>query len=604
MSDDRLRAAPDGEHERLVDKTRSRRATRPEKRDLWTSAALGAGFAATAVVLAVSLPWERAWSPLLAGALVAAYAVLSRVELEIGPGSAVPTQIVFVPMLFMLPLPLVPLCVACGYALGAAPDYLSGRVHPARLLVLPASSWFALGPTVVLALLAPGAPSARHAAVYALALASQLALDLASAAARERIAFGHSLRMLLPSFAWVFAIDCLLAPVGLVAALSGVGVFVGVLPLAGVLALLARDRRVRIDRLIAFDHAYRDAHDDAQRDDLTGLANRRKLVADLDRVFAEPHSGPDRILIVFDLNGFKHYNDTFGHPAGDALLRRLGGKLARALADQGSAYRLGGDEFCALAGAPAEDVEALIDATTSALAESGDGFSVTTCFGAVFLPSEASDSDSALRMADRRLYAQKQAVRVRRGETYEMLLEALCERDPDMRAHVREVGRLSAAVGRRLGLGTRELDELVVAAQLHDVGKIAIPDAVLHKPGPLDKAEWELIRQHTVIGQRILGAAPALQRVAEIVRATHERWDGSGYHGLAGHAIPLAARVIAVCDAYAAMTSNRPYQAAVTRAQALAELRRCAGTQFDPDIVRAFCENALAEDRLAMADVA
>jgi two-component system, cell cycle response regulator len=163
-----------------------------------------------------------------------------------------------------------------------------------------------------------------------------------------------------------------------------------------------------------------------------------------------------------------------------------------------------------------------------------------------------------------------------------------------LRAHVQGVADLSAAVGRRLGLNSEDLEELIIAAQLHDVGKIAIPDAILQKPGPLDEAEWTLIRQHTVIGQRILGAVPALHGVGTIVRATHERWDGAGYvDGLAGQAIPLAARIIAVCDTFGAMTSDRPYGGAVSVEDAFTELRRCAGTQFDPDVVRVFCDEAV-----------
>ena len=586
--------------ERLVEQARRRRVTRPSARDLWTSGALGVAFLAAALGIVAALPWEREPSLLLLGLLVGAYAVLSRVELEVGPGSAVPTQLVFVPMLFMVPLPLVPLCVAGGYVLGALPDYLRLRVHPARSLVLLAGSWFAIGPTLVLALYAPGAPTLENAPVYAAALASQFGLDFVSAAARERIVFGHPLRLLLPSFAWVYGIDSLLAPVGIAAAASGPGAFLTVFPLAGLLALLARDRRVRIDRAVAFDHAYRDAHDEAHRDDLTGLANRRRLLADLDRTLSQADSGDDRLLVLYDLNGFKYYNDTFGHPAGDALLQQLGQKLADVVDGRGSAYRLGGDEFCVLADVSAEAVEAFLDATTAALTKIGDDFSVSTGFGAVLIPSEAADPESALRTADRRLYAQKHAMKLGRGEAYEVLLEALCARDPEMRAHVHGVARLSQAVGRRLGLSGQQLEELVLAAHLHDVGKIAIPDVLLHKPGCLDEAEWALMRQHTVIGQRILGTAPALRGVGAVVRATHERWDGRGYEGFVGTAIPLAARIIAVCDAFAAMTSDRAYRAAMTSEEALAELRRSAGTQFDPVVVRVFHDELMRVGTLSI----
>jgi diguanylate cyclase (GGDEF)-like protein len=589
--------APLRADEHLLAEARDRRPMRPSTRDLWTSGALGGSFVAVAIAIAAMLPSERAPSLFLVALLIGAYALLSRVELEVGPGAAVPTQLVFVSMLFIAPLPLVPLCVAAGYIVGALPEYLSRRVHPARLLVLLGSSWFAVGPTVVLALFAADAPAWRDAPIYVAALVAQFGLDFASSTVRERVAFGHSLRALLPSFAWVYAVDSFLAVAGLGAVVGETGAFLVMLSFAAMLALLARDRRVRIDRAVAFDRAYRGALDEAHRDELTGLGNRRKLLSDLERAFAAADCSGDQILVIYDLNGFKYYNDTFGHPAGDALLQRLARKLAGAVEGCGSSYRLGGDEFCVLAAVPAEAVETVIDVTTAALAEDGDGFSISTCFGAVFLPSEAADSSSALRMADQRLYAQKHATKLGRVRPHEVLLEALFERDPDLRAHVHDVAELCAAVGTRVGLDAEHLDELMIAAQLHDVGKIGIPDAVLQKPGPLDEGEQMLIRQHTVIGQRILAAAPALHRVGTIVRATHERWDGEGYvDGLAGDEIPLAARIIAVCDAFAAITSDRPYRAAMTLEGALVELRRCAGTQFDPEIVRVFCDEVATAD--------
>jgi two-component system, cell cycle response regulator len=146
-------------------------------------------------------------------------------------------------------------------------------------------------------------------------------------------------------------------------------------------------------------------------------------------------------------------------------------------------------------------------------------------------------------------------------------------------------------VGSRLSLLSEELDEVVRAAELHDVGKMAIPDEILHKPGPLTDEEWSFVRQHTIIGERILGAAPALLAVAKLVRASHEHWDGSGYpDGLAGETIPLGARVVAVCDAFDAMTTSRPYRDAMSVEEALTEIRACSGTQFDPTVVEAFCE--------------
>jgi len=152
-----------------------------------------------------------------------------------------------------------------------------------------------------------------------------------------------------------------------------------------------------------------------------------------------------------------------------------------------------------------------------------------------------------------------------------------------------------ALCGRRLALEADDLDALVRGAELHDVGKVAVPDQILCKPGPLDAVEWEFVRQHTVVGERILSAAPALVPVAKIVRSSHERWDGTGYPDrLSGEDIPLGARIVTVCDSYHAMTSDRPYGVAMTATAALAELQRCAGSQFDETVVKAFCEEVAA----------
>jgi two-component system, cell cycle response regulator len=177
------------------------------------------------------------------------------------------------------------------------------------------------------------------------------------------------------------------------------------------------------------------------------------------------------------------------------------------------------------------------------------------------------------------------------------LLEALTEREPELLTHLEGVAALAITTGRMLGLRRDELHELSKAAQLHDLGKLAVPDEILHKRGPLDEREWEFIRQHTLVGERILRASPAYQNVATIVRSSHERWDGSGYpDGLAGEAIPLASRIISVCDAYDAMISDRPYRPALSPEDTVAEIERCAGSMFDPTVARALV--AYVRDRL------
>ena len=328
---------------------------------------------------------------------------------------------------------------------------------------------------------------------------------------------------------------------------------------------------------------------EAVTDALTGLANRRRLVSDLDRVMAEATLEAPWILLLFDLDGFKRYNDSFGHPAGDALLNRLGAKLGAVPPPDGAAYRLGGDEFCLLAPASIIPAAELIDAAVEALSEQSEGFAIGTSFGAVFIPVDATEPSEALSEADARLYAHKHQKSALRDRPHEALLQALYERDPELKGHTNNVAALAVKMCRRLGLPDTEVEELDLAAQLHDIGKIAVPDDVLHKPGPLTDSDWNLIRQHTIVGQRILSASPALRRVGEIVRATHERWDGTGYPDrLTAEEIPFAARLIAVCDAFDAMTSTRAYRPPLTIGEALAELARCSGKQFDPALIDIF----------------
>ena len=308
------------------------------------------------------------------------------------------------------------------------------------------------------------------------------------------------------------------------------------------------------------------------------------------------------MLVWFDLDGFKHYNDRFGHLAGDALLAHLGRRLDATVAGCGTAFRPGGDEFCALLVDPRGTFDAartarIVDAALAALSVDGEGFSISASHGSVVIPAETQTPSGALRIADDRMYARKGQRRSSVGQqTHDVLLGVLREREPELHEHLREVGRLAVLVGRRLGLTDQQLDDLRRAAELHDVGKTAIPDAILNKPGPLVEHEWVLMRRQTVVGERILAAAPSLARVGGIVRASHERWDGDGYpDGIAGDAIPRGARIVSVCEAFNAMTTQRPYAGAVSPAAALAELRRGAGTQFDPEVVAAFDE--VWEDR-------
>jgi diguanylate cyclase (GGDEF)-like protein len=331
---------------------------------------------------------------------------------------------------------------------------------------------------------------------------------------------------------------------------------------------------------------------EANTDALTGLPNRRALMRDLEARLAGTDQDGPLILALFDLNGFKQYNDMFGHSAGDALLTRLSDRLREALDPHATPYRIGGDEFCVLANADDTMGPALAARAANALGDRGEAFAIDCAFGVANLPSEADTSSDALRLADRRMYERKGSGRRSASrQTADVLLKVLEQHAPGLGEHTNVVAQLAAAMTRKLGLGEPEVLRITQAAELHDIGKIAIPDTILSKPGPLDQEEWDFVRRHTIIGEHILLAAPALAPVAELVRCHHERYDGTGYpHQLAREQIPIGASVVAVCDAFAAMTSKRSYSAAVTVGEAIDELRRCAGTQFHPGIVEAFCE--------------
>jgi diguanylate cyclase (GGDEF)-like protein len=294
--------------------------------------------------------------------------------------------------------------------------------------------------------------------------------------------------------------------------------------------------------------------------------------------------------MLFDLNGFKRYNDTFGHAAGDAVLGRAGARLATAVGRYGgSAYRLGGDEFCAVLAIQEDEIGQALAAASAGLEEHGENFSVTPSMGAVMIPQEAATLEQALQVADERMYSHKRRRTSLAGDqAREVLLRIIHAKQPALQERSTDIAQMCERVGKRMGLPDPVLEELVRAAELHDVGKVGIPDSILRKTEPLTEAEWAFVRQHTLLGARILGAVPALAETANIVRATHERWDGEGYpDGLKGEDIPIAARIISACDAYEAMREGRSYRTSRSAPDAVSELRRAAGSQFDPAVIAA-----------------
>src|SRR5215211_4430003 len=447
----------------LIRRTRLRRLRELSDSEslVWGLQALG--FLAVALAVGVLLPWNRDADPLVLVALVSLVALFTWIEFGVGTGSATPAQLVLLPLLFLVPLPLVPLLVALGLLLEKLPGVLVGRVHVTRWLWALSDAWFVVGPVLVLAVLAPGPPRLDLAWVYALALAAQVATGTASAVLGQSLT-GDNCRHSARSVLTAQLVDALLTPAGL--ALAWAAVALGPLGLAVLFPL--------------------------------GL-----LLAQLSRL----------------------HNRWWQAVAADERVR-----WSRAIADQRRS-----------------------------------------------------------ELAYRRLWGV-----------------------PSVAEHWRCVLELAPAVAAELGQGGRFCRQLAFAARVHELGKRQLPLAVLRAPralGPEERAVMQthplrsesiLVRLGTLIEGRLAAAGEHAQvaahtnrrhywRTAAIVRSTHERWDGRGYpDGLRGRQIPLAARVIACCDAYSAMTAPRPYREAMTEETALEEIRRAAGSQLDPSVCKAF----------------
>jgi diguanylate cyclase (GGDEF)-like protein/putative nucleotidyltransferase with HDIG domain len=354
----------------------------------------------------------------------------------------------------------------------------------------------------------------------------------------------------------------------------------------------------------------------ALTDPLTGLGNHRHFHERLERELRHAHERRLPLtLCLIDVDDFKRINDRFGHPAGDRVLSLLATRLRQS----GEAFRLGGDEFALLL--PGYDENTAVTAATSVVErisaiQLDQLGSVTVSAGVATSPAHAADRDELIRLADSALYWAKEygknRVRAYRPDVIELaelkrlasgpdraarfraaasLARAVDARDVYTGSHSQRVADLAARTARRLGLPEEEVELTRLAASLHDLGKLAIPEEILRKPGPLTDPERMVLERHPQIGFRMLESL-GVDPVADWVLHHHERWDGSGYpDGLPGDAIPLGARIIFVADAYDAMTSERVYRRRVAPEQAIAELRRCAGSQFDPGIV-----NALADE--------
>ena len=418
------------------------RVTRMPRRELGDEAVSAAGFVAVLAALWVAFGAPDGIDVAAAITLVACYALVMRVRFAVSASYAAPTQLVLVPMLFLLPPALVPGAVVIALTVGNLGDYLRGRTHPDRVLLNLSDAWHAVGPALVFGIAGVTGPDVADAPVYLAALAAQFGLDYVATTLRERFALGVSMSLQLDLFAWVWLVDVLLAPIGLLAVLAAPGEVwpvLFVLPLAGLLALFARERQVRIEHSLELSQAYQ----------------------------------------------------------GTALL----------------------------------------------------------------------------------------------------LSDVLEEDDEYTGMHSRDVVSLSAAVATEMGIDDRSRRLVELGALLHDIGKIAVPNEIINKPGKLDEDEWAIMKMHTVEGQMMLDRVGGLLRdVGLVVRSSHERWDGTGYpDALAGADIPLEATIVSCCDAFNAMTTDRSYRAAMSLDEALEEVRRCSGTHFNPAVVDALLRVAARE---------
>jgi HD-GYP domain-containing protein (c-di-GMP phosphodiesterase class II) len=424
----------DASRERLLEETLERRHHDLDRHERVGSALFAGGFVVAGVLVAVLAEGERAFSPLLAAAFVLAYAVVANVEVWGATGNAVPTQIVFVPMLLLLPTPVVPLLVAAALVLSSAVHALRGGSALSRSGLAVADAWFSVGPALVLIAFGAQLPAWVHWPAYALALAAQLLNDGVFTLARMWVCQRIPPRAVLPDLRMVYRVDALLFPLGLLAAVAAAGrpgAALLVLPLAYLPLSFSREREGSMRKSLELGRAYR----------------------------------------------------------GTALLLR----------------------------------------------------------------------------------------------------DLLEDDDEYTGRHTEDVVGLTVSVAERMQLDEDTRRSAELGALLHDIGKIAVPDAIINKPGPLDDEEWAIMKTHTVEGERMLAQVGGLLAdVGVVVRASHERWDGGGYpDGLAGEAIPVAARIVSACDAFNAMTTDRSYRKALPLAVAVEELRKNAGTQFCPDVVEA-----------------
>ena len=330
-------------------------------------------------------------------------------------------------------------------------------------------------------------------------------------------------------------------------------------------------------------------------DQLTGLYNRSFFAAEIERL--EGSREYPISIIAADANGLKLINDTLGHSAGDELLRCGATLLRQSLRKSDILARVGGDEFAViLPRTDALTVEAIVErintsAQNNQLQVQQLGLPISFSIGVATAVDMSLSLDEALKAADNSMYRNKLSYKLSvKNDIFAALQKAIQEKDHLMTGHVERVKVLAVEFGKSLELITDTLHDLCALAEAHDLGLIGISNEVLHKPGPLTTDEWNLVRQHPERGYRIAQSSADFTGVADYILHHHERWDGTGYPlKLAGEQISLLSRIIAIADAFDVMTIGRPHRQKDSPEAAMAELRRCAGSQFDPHLVKHFC---------------
>ncbi|QDR79629.1 HD domain-containing phosphohydrolase [Sporomusa termitida] len=326
------------------------------------------------------------------------------------------------------------------------------------------------------------------------------------------------------------------------------------------------------------------------RDKLTGLYNRAFLEAEIKGMNTERNL--PLCVIMGDVNNLKLVNDALGHGEGDKLLISVAQILRKACRKDDIVVRLGGDEFIILL--PKCDEAAAMRITdkirTSCEAIAADGIPVSIALGIAVQYKPGQSALELLDMADKRMYANKFAESKNRySSVIAMLEKSLYEKDYVTGEHTARVRKLCVRFGTELQLSKNSIDELKLLSSLHDIGKIAVPEAILKKKGPLTDEEWEIIKKHPETGYRITKAIYGMDLIAEDIFSHHERWDGKGYpQGLKGEQIPLASRILSIIDTFDVMTHDRPYKSAMSKQDAMNEIKRCSGSQFDPTLATQF----------------